>query len=164
MPHRPPPAVTDRRLRWFLQLIGGVSLLAFAAAVMPRAWIVEITAALGLAPYPDSPLTDYLARNLSLLYGFVGAALLVVASDLDRYRPLVRYAWMGTLLFGVLQFVVDTMAGMPSWWVIGESGSTVIGGVILAWLDVQARADPRVDAAGASAPIRQGSHGDSEAR
>lgn len=164
MPHRHPPAVADRRLRWFLQVIGGVSLLAFAAAVMPQCWMVEITAALGLAAYPDSALTDYLARNLSLLYGFVGAALLVVAGDLDRYRPLVRYAWVGTLLFGVLQFVVDSMAGMPAWWVVGESGSTVIGGAILAWLDVRARAGLRVDAAGDSGPIRQGRHGDSEAR
>lgn len=143
-------------------MIGGVSLLAFAAAVMPRGWLVAITGELGLAPYPDSPLTDYLARNLSLLYGFVGLALLIVAGDLDRYRPLVCRAWIGTLLFGGLQFVVDTMAGMPAWWVVGESASTVVGGIILAWLDFRARVAPSVDAAKAPAAIGRGVPGDSE--
>ena len=79
----------DRYVLLFLRVIGGISLLAFAAAVMPETWIVETAEALGFDPFPFSPLTFYLARNLSLLYGFVGAFLLVVALDLDRYRPLV---------------------------------------------------------------------------
>ena len=87
----------------FLRLIGGVSLLAFGASVMPEKWIVETAEALGFEPFPDSPLTFYLARNLSILYGFVGAALLVVSFDLERYFPLVRHAAIGTILFGLLQ-------------------------------------------------------------
>lgn len=126
---------SDRWLWWFLCFVGGVSLLAFVAAVMPAGWIVATAEKLGFEPFPDSPLTFYLARNLSLLYGFVGAALLVIASDLPRYRPLVRYAWIGTLLLGGTQWVVDSMAGMPAWWVYGESLSTVAGGGLLAWLD-----------------------------
>jgi hypothetical protein len=124
----------DRYVLLFLRVIGGVSLLAFAAAVMPETWIVETAEALGFDPFPFSPLTFYLARNLSLLYGFVGAFLLVVALDLDRYRPLVRYVAIGTILFGPLQLVVDSMSGMPSWWTLGESLSTLVGGVLLYWL------------------------------
>jgi hypothetical protein len=124
----------DRYVLLFLRVIGGISLLAFAAAVMPETWIVETAEALGFDPFPFSPLTFYLARNLSLLYGFVGAFLLVVALDLDRYRPLVRYVAIGTILFGPLQLVVDSMSGMPSWWTLGESLSTLVGGVLLYWL------------------------------
>ena len=124
-----------RGLLLFLRVVGGVSLLAFAAAVMPQKWIVETSEELGFDPFPESPLTYYLARNLSLLYGFVGAALLVIASDLQRYRPLVRYVWMGTILFGGLQLVVNSMSGLPIWWVLGESLSTIAGGSLLAWLD-----------------------------
>ncbi len=129
----------DRWLLFFLRGIGAITLLAFAAAVMPRNWIVEISEELGFAPFPESPLTFYLARNLSLLYGFVGATLWVIASDLQRYRPLVRYVWMGTLLFGLLQLVVDVISGMPSWWFLGESLSTFGGGLLFAWLDRRGR-------------------------
>ncbi len=124
----------DRYVLLFLRVIGGISLLAFAAAMMPQTWIVETAEALGFDPFPFSPLTFYLARNLSLLYGFVGALLLVVSLDLDRYRPLVRYLAIGTILFGLLQLVVDSMSGMPPSWTLGESLSTFVGGVLLYWL------------------------------
>ncbi|MFK8115444.1 MAG: hypothetical protein AB8B91_24825 [Rubripirellula sp.] len=124
----------DRNLKWFLRIVGGVSLLAFGAAVMPEKWIVEIAQALGFDPFPDSPLTFYLARNLSLLYGFVGGLLIIVSMDLPRYRALIRWFALGTILFGVLQLVVDTMAGVPAWWSLGESLSTFFGGILLFWL------------------------------
>jgi len=128
-------APTTRRLLLFLRGVGYVTLLAFAAAVMPEKWMVEASEFLGFEPFPDSPLTFYLARNLSLLYGFVGAALLIIAADLDRYRPLVGFAAKGTLLFGVLQLVVDGQSSMPIWWTLGESLSTFGGGCLLWWLD-----------------------------
>ncbi|MCM2372795.1 hypothetical protein [Aporhodopirellula aestuarii] len=121
----------------YLRVIGGAAILAFAAAVMPSSWMIAIAAHLGIEPFPDSPLTFYLARNLSLLYGYVGAFLLLVAADLARYRPLVWWAAVGTISFGVLQWIADAMAGMPSWWTYGESGSTFFGGVLLWWLDAR---------------------------
>ncbi|MDG2221190.1 MAG: hypothetical protein P8L85_07420 [Rubripirellula sp.] len=128
------------RKDWYLirvlQAVGSVSLLAFAAAVMPMQWIVEAGQWLGFDPFPDSPLTFYLARNLSLLYGYIGALLLLVSWDLDRYRPLVWYIAVGTMSFGLLQIVVDSMSGMPSWWTVGESVSTFLGGVLLYFLGV----------------------------
>lgn len=127
--------MNDFYLKIFLRVIGGAALLAFAAAVMPEKWMIEIAEELGITPFPDHPLTFYLARNLSLLYGFVGAALMIVASDLVRYRPLVRWMAWGTLMFGVMQLVVDSMSGLPGWWTIGEGGSTFLGGVLLMWLD-----------------------------
>ena len=129
---------TDRLLLHFLRLVGGVSLLAFLAAIMPAKWMVQVAEELGFDPFPDSPLTFYLARNLSLLYGFVGLALIIIASDLDRYRPLVRYAALGTILFGVLQLIVDSMAAIPVWWTFGESFSTVVGGLLLYWIQRRA--------------------------
>jgi len=124
----------DRNLLIYLRVIGGLALLAFLASVMPASWIVQVSEELGFDPFPDSPLTFYLARNLSLLYGFVGASLLVLASDLERYRPLIRYASFGTILFAVFQCIVDSMAALPAWWTWGESGSTFVGGSILFWL------------------------------
>ena len=127
----PPQDRSDRSLKLFLRLIGGVALLAFLASIMPSSWIVEISQELGFEPFPDSPLTFYLARNLSLLYGFVGATLLVLATDLKRYRPLVHYAALGTILFAILQFIVDSMSGLPAWWTWGEPLSTLVGGIFL---------------------------------
>jgi len=129
--------VDSRWLVNFLRLIGAAALFAFGAAVMPERWMVEIASELGIEPFPKAPLTFYLARHLSLLYGFVGAALLLIASDLPRYRPLVRWAARGTVLLGVLQAVCDSMAGMPNLWTWAESISTLLGGCLLWILDRQ---------------------------
>jgi hypothetical protein len=126
--------IRERWLLLFLRVVGATALLAFLASVMPESWIVETSEELGFDPFPYSPLTFYLARNLSLLYGFVGATLLIIATDLARYRPLLRYAALGTILFSVCQLIVDSMSGLPAWWTWGESGSTLMGGILLFWL------------------------------
>ncbi len=128
-------------LKIYLRVIGAAALLAFGAALMPSRWMMDISHWLGIDPFPDSPLTFYLARNLSLMYGFVGVFLLVIAADLSRYRPLVWWIAMGTISFGGLQLLVDSMAGLPTWWVVGESGWTFFGGVLLAWLDARTSTD-----------------------
>jgi hypothetical protein len=129
------PSIHERRLVLLLRAVGAITLLAFAAAVMPEKWMIETAEALGFEPFPNSPLTFYLARNLSLLYGFVGLGLLVVTSDFDRYRPLVRYLAWGTMAFGVLQLVVDAQSSLPAWWTLGESTSTFLGGLLIGWLN-----------------------------
>lgn len=126
---------SDRWVLLFLKFVGSAALLAFGAAVMPEKWIVETAEALSFDPFPHSPLTFYLARNLSLLYGFTGVVLWLVALDLQRYRPLVYWIAIGTIGFGVLQAVVDTLSGMPSWWTLGESLTTFLGGWTLWLLD-----------------------------
>lgn len=129
-----PAAASVLPLILFLRVVGGISLLAFAAAIMPEKWMVEIAEELGFDPFPHSPLTFYLARNLSLLYGFVGAALIAVSLDLVRYQRLIRYAAIGTILFGILQWIVDSQSELPLWWTVGESVSTLIGGTLLYWI------------------------------
>ncbi len=123
-------------------MIGYLSLLAFGAAVMPQKWIVEIAEELGFEPFPSAPITFYLARNLSLLYGFVGCTLLVISSDLVRYRPLVRKIAIGTVLFGILQWIVDAQSGMPIWWTAQESLFAIAGGTVIAILDKKTESPP----------------------
>lgn len=139
----PEATMTEGRLepcRWFVRLerfmfaIGIVTLLAFAAAGMPEKWIVEASEFLGFEPFPSSPLTFYLARNLSLLYGFVGVLMIYISADLYRYRELIRLLAMATVAFGFLQLLVDTQASMPIGWSLAESLSTVFGGTVFYWL------------------------------
>lgn len=127
--------MSDKWLILFLRVVGLVTLLAFGAAIMPEKWIVEVAEELSFDPFPHSPLTFYLARNLSLLYGFVGCLLLIIAADLERYRPLVRWTAIGAIAFGILQAIVDIQSGMPWWWTAYESLSTVVGGILIFELD-----------------------------
>lgn len=128
-----------KSLRAFLLVIGCITLLAFAAAIMPGKWMVETTDFLGVGPFHESPITFYLARNLSLLYGFVGVLMLYLCRDIYRYRHLIRMLAGCTVGFGLFQLIVDTQAGLPVWWALSESFSTILGGSFFYFL--QSRVD-----------------------
>jgi hypothetical protein len=70
---------------------------------------------------------EYLARSLSAFYTLVGALCLVMASDLERYRPLVRFLGLAFALMSVVLLGVDLAAGMPWWWTASEGPGGVAG-------------------------------------
>jgi hypothetical protein len=122
-----------------LRITGGVTVLAFGAALMPEPWFVTISLRLG-QDFADLPLTYYLARHLSVMYGLIGLGLLVIASDLQRYGPLVPWLSWGAIALGGLQLVIDQWSGLPAWWTWGESLSTIAGGLMLLGLSRWCRA------------------------
>src|SRR5262249_54828619 len=87
------PAMTksDKALVLLLRFVGGGSLFALVGVFMPVSWMAATHRWLGLGEMPTAPVVEYLARSLSAFYALVGALCLVVAADLERYRPVVRF-------------------------------------------------------------------------
>ena len=79
---------SDKVLVFLLRLVGVGSLFALIPVLMPMRWMVATHRWLGLGEMPTDPVVEYLARDLSAFYALVGALLLVMASDLERYRFL----------------------------------------------------------------------------
>ena len=121
-------------LRIFLYLAGSTTLLAFAAAVMPGEWMIWIADVSGIADFPEHPLTWYLARHLSAMYGLFGVGILIMATDLDRYLPLLRVTAWGLIALGFLQFAIDSSAPMPAYWTWSEASSSAFGGLCIMYL------------------------------
>ena len=82
---------SDKVLVFLLRLVGVGSLFALVAVVMPSSWMAATHRWLGLGEMPTGPVVGYLARSVSAFYAVYGALCLVVAADLERYRPLVRF-------------------------------------------------------------------------
>jgi hypothetical protein len=80
---------------------------------------------------PTAPVVEYLARSLSAFYALVGALYLVVAADLERYRPLVRFLGVAFALMSLVLLGVDLAAGMPWWWSASEGPGGVVFGALL---------------------------------
>ncbi len=112
-------------------VVGVFTLTAFAFAFMPGGWLQAISGLLGYEGFPHSPLAFYLARNLSLMYGFVGVLFVVISRDIARYLPLVGILGWCAVALGIMQAIADAMAGLPWWWTAGESVSTIVGGAFL---------------------------------
>lgn len=117
----------------FLRVTGWFTVLALGAALMPAKWFVEATEELGLGEFPQTPLVYYLARHLSLMYGFVGLALLWFCRQFSQPGPVswaaqVRPLGVFVIAFGVARTLIDVIAGMPLWWTAVESGGMLLGG------------------------------------
>src|SRR5579883_583396 len=104
----------------FRYLLGIGSLFGLVPVFMPSSWMAATHRWLGLGEMPTGPVVEYLARSLSAFYAVMGALCLVVAADLERYRPLVRFLGMAFALLSLVLLGVDVAAGMPWWWTASE--------------------------------------------
>ena len=121
----------DKVVVLLLRFLGVGSLLALVPVFMPFSWMAATHRWLGLGEMPAAPVVEYLARSLSAFYALVGALCLLVAADLDRYRPLVRSLGVAFALLGLVFLFIDLAAGMPWWWIAAEGPATVVVSAVL---------------------------------
>lgn len=99
---------------------------------------------MGLGPLPRAPLLEYLTRSISLLYGFHGVLMFILATDVQRYRPLIRFAAIMGVVFGLAMMAIDATAPMPLPWTLLEGPPIALTGVVtLALLRRLDRAESR---------------------
>ena len=122
---------TDKALVILLRIVGVGSLFALVAVFMPSSWMAATHRWLGLGEMPTGPVVEYLARSLSAFYAVVGALCLVLATDLECYRPLVRFLGVAFALMSMVLLGVDVAAVMPWWWTASEGPGGVAFGVLL---------------------------------
>lgn len=123
-----------RLLSWLLRLVGTLEILAFIAVVMPRAWMDVSHAWLGLGEMPGGPIIMFMIRQASYAYGMHGISLWILATDVDRFRPLVIFNGISFLLAAPVFFLIDHTSGMPLWWTLGDTIACAFFGVALLWL------------------------------
>jgi hypothetical protein len=121
----------DKALVILLRFVGVGSLFALIPVLMPMSWMVATHRWLGLGEMPTDPVVEYLARDLSAFYALVGALLLVMASDLERYRPLVRFFALACIVLSILFTGIDLAAGMPWWWTASEGPGGIVFGALM---------------------------------
>ena len=124
-------------LAWFFRANGVVLTAAWPAVFFPTAWMASIHAEVGLGELPQAPIVEYLTRSASAIYGMLGVACFVLASDLRRFAPLVTLSGVSFLVLGALLVLIDLQAGMPAFWVYLEGPLLAPFGAIV--LTLQAR-------------------------
>ena len=118
-----------------LRLAGLTEILAFGAVVMPRSWMEVSHAWLGLGEMPTGTIVMFMIRQASYAYGMHGISLWIIASDVVRFRPLVRLNGLSFLVASPVFFIIDITSGTPIFWtVIDTWGCAFFGGSLL-WLD-----------------------------
>ncbi len=133
--------MTTRQMLIGLLRIAGLGMLgALAFVFCPFDWMATIHQRIGMGELAYTPLLSYLIRTLSALYAILGAILVFVSRDVERYRPLIHFLGMTSVLGGVGVTVLDAVLRLPLFWTVAEGPLTVALGVALILL---ARRVPR---------------------
>ena len=124
----------DKVLVILLRFVGVTALFALVAVFMPMTWMAATHRWLGLGEMPTGSVVEYLARSVSAFYALFGALCLVVVSDLERYRPLVRFLGLAFALMSVVILAVDLAAGTPWWWMALDGPGGIVFGALMFFL------------------------------
>ena len=126
------PETSARILAWLLGVMGAMGMFAIIAVVMPTSWMDAGAEWTGVGPFPDTALTQYLARSLSALYVVFGALILYLAFNVRRYIDVIVVVGWLTIVMGLLLTGIDFAIGMPAHWSWSEGPPTVlIGGLFI---------------------------------
>ena len=140
--NRPPLNETRRNssqliLKWLLIVSGAFLISAFAAMLLPVATMDSVHDWLGLGDFPNRPITVYLARSTSLMYGIHGVLMLYTGLTLQHHWRLVKlFGWLHVVI-GVSMLIVDFMASMPWYWTAFEGPPVTLLGVLIIYLAKQ---------------------------
>ena len=116
----------------FLLRFAAIALMfAFGAVFLPISWMQWTHEGLGMGPFPDVPLVEYLTRSIALLYGFHGVLNLLASFDIHRYRLFVKFSAWVNIVHGIGMFVIDLKAGMPWYWTVAEGPPIAVLGLLL---------------------------------
>jgi hypothetical protein len=113
-------------LAWYLRAYGAVLLAALPAMVVPTSWLAWSHEALGLGPWPDLPLLEYLARSASGVYASFGAVALIASFDVRRYRPIILFLGLVGLPGGAYLLALGLAVKLPLWWTLTEGPGVVL--------------------------------------
>ena len=105
---------------------------ALPAIFLTDGFIAGTHERLGLGPYPEGAVTEYMARSLAAMYFLRGVLVWIVSARPLQHVPIVRYLGATNVALGLLLIWIDWVSGMPLWWTGGEGpGIAVVGAAIL---------------------------------
>lgn len=115
-------------------IIGCGLMVAYLFVLLPGSQMSAIHRWLGLGEFPDTPISFYLARSTSMLYGIHGTLMFLAGLRMARHHDLVPvFGWLHVAI-GLAMLGVDLTAGMPWWWTAFEGVPIAMAGLLIVWL------------------------------
>ena len=128
----------EKILSLLLTIVGCGLMVAFFFVLLPKSQMAACHQWLGLGELLEAPLTFYLARSTSLLYGIHGVLMFVCGRNVQKYRELVPiFGWLHVVL-GAAMLGIDLTSGMPWWWTTFEGVPIAMTGLAIVWLGKKA--------------------------
>ncbi len=121
----------EKILTLMLRVNAAILIVALPMAILPFETMSWIHGWFNMGDLSDQPITEYLARSCSLLYGMHGLVLMLISIAPRRHWSLIGPVALIHVGLGLTIFLVDLDAGMPWYWTAAEGIPISIYGALL---------------------------------
>ncbi|HUS91295.1 MAG TPA: hypothetical protein VM695_05560 [Phycisphaerae bacterium] len=122
----------ERLLKLVLLLCGLGCVCGLPGLYMPAGWMARAHEWLGMGEFPSAPIAEYLARLTSGLYAMYGGLVVLMATDVRRFAPLITAQALMLVAVSASSLFYAWGTGIPTWWLIGDIAATALfGGMVL---------------------------------
>lgn len=118
---------------WILRLLMALMLTGLPGVLLPARAFEKFSWLMGYGQPPLTPLTIYLSGNAGYAYVSLAALFWAISRDLLRYQPLVRVCGWIMVVAGPAYLSMDLQCPLPLWWVLMDSLSCLLIGLLLLW-------------------------------
>lgn len=120
-----------RALKICLWITGVLCLLAVVGLFIPFSGCEAVAGFFGIESLSDSPLVMYCIRTMAATFAGIGVYFIILASDPVKYGVLVPFSGSVMVFIGLVCAVTGMMVKMPLMWVMGDSLSCLVLGVLI---------------------------------
>lgn len=120
-----------RGLKICLWIAGILCLLSVLGMFLPIGVIESFVKLFGEQSFPDSPLFLYALRLMSATYAGVGVFFVILAMEPMKYGIMVPFSGLAAIVLGVICAITGLVVRMPVLWLMGDSLSCLILGVLI---------------------------------
>ncbi len=125
--------MAERLLKWLLIACGVACVLGLPGLYMPRSWMASAHEWLGMGEFPEGILAEYMARLCSGLYALYGGIVLILATDVRRYGPVITAQAIMILCLALSGGFFAWGTRVPRWWVVADISACIVycGGTLV---------------------------------
>jgi len=120
-----------RALKICLWIAGIGCLLSVFGMFLPISVFESIAKFFGIESLPDSPLVMYAVRVMSATYAGVGGYFVILALHPMKYGVMIPFTGLAAVFVGVVCGITGLAVGMPLVWLLGDSVSCTVLGVLI---------------------------------
>jgi uncharacterized membrane protein len=111
----------EKLLKLLLQGFGICCCIAIVPFLMPTSWMAACHEWLGMGPFPDEAIAEYLARFSAGLCAFLGVLALLLATNVHGYAAIIRLLAISLVVLEIINLLYGLSSEMPAWWIWSDA-------------------------------------------
>lgn len=114
--------------------VGGIlCIICVLGVFLPMATLESLAKFFGAETpdFSDSPVFEYIVRVMLATYACIGVFLIILATNPAKYRAMVTFTGVASILLGIVCAITGLVVEMPVEWFLGDCLPCIVFGILV---------------------------------